>query len=98
MTIGQRLKTAMDIKGISQKELAELVGTTEVTISRYVNDTRSIKIEYIIKICNALQISSDWLLGIKVKKNRNDIYDNKTLNKIRMSNEIIDIVKKYTED
>lgn len=95
MTVGQRLKAAMDMKGINQKELAELLDTTEVTISRYVNDVRSIKMEYIIKICKVLNISSDWLLGIKINKKTEMIYDKEILNKIKLADDVVDTIKKY---
>lgn len=65
MTIGERLVLALDIRGMQQKELAEMSGLTEVTISRYITGSREPKADNIIKICKVLCISSDWLLGLK---------------------------------
>lgn len=65
MTFGERLVLALDIRGMQQKELAEKSGLTEVTISRYISGSREPKAVNIIKICKALCVSSDWLLGLK---------------------------------
>lgn len=40
MTIGQRIKKILDNQGMTQKELAEKAGVTELAISRYVHDER----------------------------------------------------------
>lgn len=49
--------------GISQKELANLVGVTDTTMSRYINGTREPKIEILSNISSVLQISIDELVG-----------------------------------
>jgi transcriptional regulator with XRE-family HTH domain len=68
-TIGKiilRLRTENDMK---QKELADRVGITEATLSRYENDLRSPKGEIVFKLAEALGVSSDYLLsGIDKKE------------------------------
>lgn len=43
-------------KKISQRELANKIGYTEVSISRYLNEERTMSMDAVIKICNALNI------------------------------------------
>lgn len=50
------LKTIIEEKGISQRKLAELVGVTEVSMSRYVNGDRVPKAPIAIKIADVLGI------------------------------------------
>lgn len=63
-TFGERLKKARKAKKLTQKELAEIIGTTESNVGHYENDRAYPKAEAIIKICLELNISSDWLLGL----------------------------------
>lgn len=63
-TIGDRLKYSLKIRNMKQKEFAEKIGVTEVTISRYINNERQPNADMIILICRALGVSSDWLLGM----------------------------------
>lgn len=70
----ERLKTAMTRRNMTQKELARKTITTEVTISRYVNGHRMLKVPAIIKIAEALDVSTDYLLGIDKSKRRRPGY------------------------
>lgn len=64
-TMGQRLKKALDERGMMQKDLAVKAGVNEMAISRYVHETRIPQTLILIDICKALDISADWLLGLK---------------------------------
>lgn len=64
--LGKRLKDTLDIKGMTQADLSALTGITIQAISHYVNDKTQPKTEHVVVMCRALQISADWLLGIKV--------------------------------
>ena len=63
--LGQRILSAIRIKGISQKELASIVGVTEGVISRCVSGEREPKPDMIANIATALHTTSDYLLGIE---------------------------------
>ena len=63
--LGQRILSAIRIRGISQKELAATIGVTEGVISRYVSGERDPKPEMIANIATALHTTSDYLLGIE---------------------------------
>lgn len=65
MTIGVRLTHALEMRGMTQSELAEKTGITEVSISRYINDLRTPRVSQVIALCKELNISADWLLGLK---------------------------------
>ena len=64
ITIGKRIKQAMESKHMTQKELAEKAYSTQVTISRYINDLRTPDAITLKTICKALDVSSEWVLGI----------------------------------
>jgi transcriptional regulator with XRE-family HTH domain len=64
-TFGERLDLVIRLYGITQRELAERCGITEVTMSRYINNQRVPKASEIIKICRETHISADFLLGLR---------------------------------
>ena len=64
LTLGQRLKKALDDKGMMQKELAAEIGVNEMAISRYVHGGRMVSVSILIDICKALNVSADYLLGL----------------------------------
>lgn len=64
VTVGERLNIAIKLRGLSQKEVAEQLDTTEATISRYVKGTREPKLSFLIKFCNTYNVSADWILGL----------------------------------
>lgn len=63
--IGERLKKAREKVGYSQEAFAEKIGCCAITISRWENGHTPMKAVDIIKITEALNISADYLLGIK---------------------------------
>ena len=62
-TFAERLADLLKQQGVSQKELAERVGVTEATMSRYMHSERIPKSEIIANIATALHTTSDYLLG-----------------------------------
>ena len=65
-----RLDQARKEKGLTQRELANRVGVTEVSMSRYVNGARVPKGPIVVNIAKALGVSVDYLLGISSVKKR----------------------------
>lgn len=57
-----RLTKEMYKQGINRRELAELSGVSENTISNYINENREPKITNIIKISEALEIPVNKLI------------------------------------
>lgn len=69
-----RLTALLEECNMKQKELAEKVGTTNVTICRYINAERIPRIDVAIKIASVFNVSLDYLLGISDSpKNKNSV-------------------------
>ena len=65
-----RLDQVRKEKGLTQRELANKVGVTEVSMSRYVNGARTPSGPIVVNIAKALGISVDYLVGISSVKKR----------------------------
>lgn len=64
MTVGERIRAARRAKGMTQKELAEKMGTSYVVISQWENGKRNPKFSTLREIAKALEIPTTDLLGI----------------------------------
>lgn len=62
-TIGDRIADLLKKSKYNQKELAGLVGVTEATMSRYMNNERVPKTEIIANLATALHTTSDYLIS-----------------------------------
>lgn len=71
MVLANRLSKAMTNRKVYQSELSKRTGISPVSISRYLSGIRFPRGTEIIKICNALNISSDYLLGLDDEMTRN---------------------------
>lgn len=60
--IGTRLYIKRREKGYTQEKLAELTDVTPQTISYAEQGRKAMRAENIVKVCNALNISADYLL------------------------------------
>ncbi len=73
-TIGYRISKARRHMNINQKELALRANITEGSLSRYENDIREPKAAAITQLAEALNVSTDYLLGLtddmEVQNNR----------------------------
>ena len=61
---------------MSQTQLAKIIQISNVTICRYVNGQRTPRLEIIAKIASALNVSSDYLLGLTDDKNATNSNEN----------------------
>ena len=59
---GKRLKALLDEKDISQRGLADNLGVTETTISRYVTAARVPRWKTLCRIADALGVTTDALM------------------------------------
>ena len=64
------LVSLMEENNMKQNVVAEKVGVTEVTISRYISGKRTHRLDIIIKIANLFNVSTDFLLGISSNPNQ----------------------------
>lgn len=62
---GIKIKELRLDKGLSQKQLAEMLQTTQRNISKYELETLDLSTEFIIKICKFFEVSADYLLGLE---------------------------------
>ncbi len=63
MEINERIKMLMKEKGMTQKELSLKANITEASMSKYLSGDRVPRIDVIVNIANALEVSVDALLG-----------------------------------
>ena len=63
-TIGYRISKARRHMNINQKELATKANITEGRLSRYENDIREPKAAALTQLAEALNVSTDYLLGL----------------------------------
>ncbi len=59
-----RLRELRDEKGLSQKQLAEVLGYTQGSISEWERGATEPSIENILRLCEFFDVSTDCLLGI----------------------------------
>lgn len=62
-TLGSNIKFRLEVRGISQRELAERIGITEVSISRYVAGQRAPSSLTLCKISKVLGCTMEDLLS-----------------------------------
>ena len=65
MLYNERIKQFRQESGITQAQIAEELGITQQQYFKYEKGTNELPIRYLIKICQAYGVSSDWLLGLK---------------------------------
>lgn len=67
----RRLTELMEEKDLTQIELANQVGITNVTISRYLSGERKPRIEIVTRLAEVLNTTVDYLLGYETKTSKN---------------------------
>ena len=72
-TLGARISDLLEQQGLSQHELAEKIGVTDVSMSRYISGGRTPKGPIIANIAKVLHTSSDYLLGHEVESDDPEI-------------------------
>ena len=63
MTVGDRIKMVRKAKGLTQKDLGILSGTSEGTVRQYEIGKRQPRLEQLLLIADALGVSSGELIG-----------------------------------
>ena len=62
---GERVKQALKEQGITQKRLAQALEVQTSTLCEWLNDHNEPPMQTIVDIANALEVSTDYLLGLK---------------------------------
>lgn len=63
ITLGGKIDVLLKKRGMTQRDLAVEIGSTEVSVSRYIKNQRIPKAPVILAIAKALGVSCDYLLG-----------------------------------
>ena len=84
-----RLKKSINERGLTQRMLATLIGTTEQSVSRWVRGNRTPDVDALYKMCKALDVSADYLLGLS---------DERANNMEKLKAELLDKIKKLWEE
>ena len=63
--IPSRLAKALGDRNWTQKDLAQATGITEAAVSRCARGQTAAREDTLVKICRALNVSADWLIGLE---------------------------------
>ena len=63
-TIGERIRSLREYNGISQVKLADMVGITKMTLSKYEHNLSEPRGMVIALLSESLNTSADYLLGL----------------------------------
>lgn len=70
--LGRRISEMLDKKGITQRELAEMIGVTEVSMARYIKGDRVPKAPVVENIARALDTTALYLVGLENESKHDD--------------------------
>lgn len=73
--LGDKIKVLREGKNVSQKELAQAIGVSDVMVSLYEQGKKYPSLSTIVRIAEYFNVSTDYLLGIKTSAN-DDIPEN----------------------
>ena len=94
MLIGTRVKELRKKKGLTQQDLGNLVNVTKVSISCYENGTRSPDLDTFVSLVDALDTTTDYLLG----RDKLVVAEGNTSNKMYVQKEDIEIIKEINKN
>lgn len=70
MALAERLRAAMDARGVTRHALAKAIHVTPSAVYWWAEGRREPSAESIRRVCYALEVSADWLLGLKGEMER----------------------------
>ena len=85
--LNQRIREVRQARGMSQVELAGLLGVTKQSVSNWENDNIQPSIEMLVKIADYFGVTTDYLLG----RSETDVINVEGLSPVEISH-IRDIV------
>lgn len=77
--LGVNISKQMDALGMNQRTLAEKIGVTEVSVSRYINGERIPKAPILIKIAKELKTTPTELMGETLNGDARVMFNNAKL-------------------
>lgn len=67
--IGDKLRELRESKGLTQKQLGELLGVSAPEVSSYENDSRRPPYEVLVRYSRIFKVSTDFILGTERQDN-----------------------------
>lgn len=67
------IKTIRDLRedhDLTQREVANYLGTSQTMYARYERGANELPIHHLISLCSLYHVSSDYILGIKIKNKK----------------------------
>ena len=98
-TTAERIKQLRKKKGISQSELAEVIGVKNNTVSTWERGTRKPDFEALNLLSNYFEVSFEYILGSSDKEEARVVPTQDELDELALSalaDELYDNVKKYS--
>lgn len=71
--LGERIKKAMVMRGLTQKDLAKESNLSATKISNYITGKNFPPVDILAVIAKSLKVSTDWLLGLETHRENSDI-------------------------
>lgn len=71
-SFGWRLREARWEQGLTRKELAKRIYCHMTVIAKWEQNAHKPSYDFIVLLCKELDVSADWLLGIKREERDND--------------------------
>lgn len=65
VNIGKNILESMKVNGITQTELAKLLGVKQNTVSQWINGVNEPNCQTIVKLCYVLEITPNEIFGWK---------------------------------
>lgn len=56
----------------TQEEIAKILGTSQTMYARYERGANEMPIRHLVTLCKYYGVSADYILGLKLPKNRNN--------------------------
>jgi len=63
-TYVERMRELREDRDLKQRQIAELLKTTQQTYSRYEQGINELPIRYVITLCRFYHVTSDYFLGL----------------------------------
>ena len=64
VNIQKRFRECIQYSGIQQKTIAAMIGVSPQTVSKYMRKDIFPALDTLAKLCKALEVSADYILGI----------------------------------
>lgn len=59
----KRLRAQRNANGLTQDDLAQMLGTSRIVIAKWERGTSEPNLTAIVRLCNLLDVTADYLLG-----------------------------------